>query len=352
MGLPRHWLLVSFAWYALLPCHILYSFTMWKDIPFALCTAVFLVTLYRLLAAIDARSAGRYALLFISGTGACLFRSNGWAVFLVSIIVFALLFRKKEKKLFLLLFLCIAGLTFVMKHQVLDAIGVSSADTVESLSIPVQQIARVITECEDKLTGEEWSMLNKLVYMRAVPVYYSEYISNPIKELVRETGDQEYLRDHALEYLKLYIRLGCRFPKQYFEAWVEQTKGYWNSGYNFWITAEGVGENNLGIFSSVRSGTAASLIAQYAYLFSSFEFLSLFQSIGFMVRLTAVLMFAAFAKGRKSAAFTAVPLLVNILSLLAAAPVFAEFRYSYGIFCLMPFLIFTAFKSRDLPAQP
>lgn len=342
MGLSAKYISICVIWYALLPCHILYSITVWKDILFGAAVTVFLITVFRMLKGIGGCGIGTWILLIVSGIGACLLRTNGWVTFFVSFPFFCILFFRKNKKL-CGAFFGILAVSFILKNPVLDAIGVSRTDTIESLSIPAQQIARVIKECKDDLTPEQREALDKIVDVDHVPLWYSEFISNPVKDLVRLTGDQEYLRSHMKDYLRYYFEIGLAHPKQYFEAWVEETKGYWNSGYDYWIVSDMVSENSYGIARSERSYPIDSLIDQYVNLFGGSELLRPLQSIGFTVWITLFLAYAAFVRGHKEAGFLFVPLIVYVGSLLVATPVFAEFRYTYLIFCIFPFLVFSPF---------
>lgn len=126
--------------------------------------------------------------LIVSSTGMCLLRSNGWVAFLLSVIVFAVLLGKGQRKL-LLLFLCVLVSTYVLKHPVLDSLQVNQPDTAESLSIPIQQIARVVVDGK-KLTEEQEELLSKVVEIEKIPEVYSSYISDPMKNLVRESQNQ------------------------------------------------------------------------------------------------------------------------------------------------------------------
>lgn len=342
MGLSRKLTAAVTAAYVLLPFHYMYSMTMWKDVLFSAAVTQFLVTAFRMLRGIGRRGAGTWILLAISGIVSCLFRTNGWMTFAAAFPVFCLLFFHKNKKL-CGVYLGILAVSFLLKNPVLDAVGVSRTDTIESLSIPAQQIARVIRDCKDELTPEQRELLDQVIDVDHVSLWYSEFISNPVKDLVRLTGDQEYLREHAKEYLRLYIDLGMAHPKQYFEAWVEETKGYWNGGYNYWSIADRVEKNEFGIFRTAAAPVFSALADQYRYFFQDSELLCPLQSIGLHVWAVLIAMVTAFVKGRREAGFLSVPMILYVLSLLAATPVFAEFRYTYVIFCLFPFLIFTPF---------
>lgn len=342
MGGNKKLLAVFLCFYLILPCHVIYSFTMWKDVLFGASVCVFLVTQFRLLNKIGKCGAGAWILLVISGLGSCLLRTNGWMTFAASFLFLFLFLFRRNKKLCAAVF-GILALSFVLKNPVLNALGVRRTDTIESLSIPAQQVARTIKECKDELTPGQRELLDKIVDVDRVYLWYSEFISNPVKDLVRLTGDQEYLSSHMRDYLKMYIEIGIAHPKQYFEAWVEQTKGYWNSGYPYWIVSDLVSENDFGISRTVVSGPLEALLNQYVNLFGASELLSPLQSIGLYVWIMLALMAAALTHGKKTAAAVFVPLVIYLASLLIATPVFAEFRYTYVIFCAFPFLICAPF---------
>lgn len=349
MKAPRAFVIIAAVLYAALPFHIMYSFTMWKDILFSAGMAVFLVTLFRILAL---RRAGFAACtgLFISGLAICLLRSNGFLAFLLSVPVFAIMFGRRRKGICAVLLLCLAC-SFVLKNTVLSAMGIKGADTVESLSVPVQQIARVISEQPGMLTDDELALLEKVVDVSKVQGCYTQFISNPVKDLIRETGDQQYLVQHKLEYLKLYVRLGVKYPLQYIAAFADETKGYYNSGYDFWVIADEITPNSSGIERHTLCPAFESVFNSFTAFFDTCPFLQLFRSIGLWVWAAATVLYVSIKKKNAAGAFLSVPLLAMILTLLAATPVFAEFRYAYAVFCCLPFLVSAAYyvKSEDTP---
>ena len=148
----RKILAAGFLFYLLMPFHILYSMTMWKDVFFGAAVTCFAVACYRCL-----RSVGNMTwngvILFLSSLGMGLLRSNGWVAFFAGTLVFILLFRKGHKKM-ILLFVAVLLSTFILKHPVLSFLHVTQPDTIESLSVPAQQIARVIADGK-KLTEEQ-----------------------------------------------------------------------------------------------------------------------------------------------------------------------------------------------------
>ncbi len=328
--------------YLLLPYHILYSFTMWKDIPFSAFVLIFTVSVFRLIENVGSSRHLTVGLILLSTFGICLFRSNGLFAFVITFLVFACFYGKQHPKICILL-ASILILSWVLKHPVLKILDVTQPDTIESLSIPAQQMARVVAQCDD-LTENQKDLIAKVADIEKIPRDYKAYISDPIKENVRAKGNQEYLTAHKWEYIRLYVTLGLSHPKQYFEAWVEQTKGYWNAGYDYTLWWIQVSENNLGIKKRISSDTLYGICRTYSSNFQKIEWLKPFVSIGLHTWCLLLTAYIGWRKKDKLTVFLTVPVIAILFSLLIATPVYSEFRYAYSLFCCLPFLAVIAFR--------
>ena len=329
--------ILSLLFYALVPVHIIYSVTMWKDVPFAIVVLSFVISSYRLACRLGRSHGCDLAVFLLSGAGMCLLRSNGLLAFAISVLMFMLLLGKKEKKLSLLLLLVLCG-SFVVKHPVLKAMGVTQPDTVEALSIPLQQISRVVADGKP-LTQEEQVLLNHVVDIEQIHENYVPWLSDPMKDLVRTTGDQTYITQNKGAFLKLYLQLGMRNPRCYFAAWVDQTKGYWNGGYDYWRWTMRLESNNFGIFRTVHMPRLYRVVSAYFYHFGRLPVLQLLLSIGLCTWTMLAALYAAWLKKDRAAVFAVMPPLFVVMTLLVATPVYAEFRYFYSVYCCLPFLL-------------
>lgn len=74
---------------------------------------------------------------------------------------------------------CFNGFIY-FKISCLDALNVKQPDTIEALSIPAQQIARVVVE-EKELTDEQRVLLNNIVDVEKIPEVYSTIFQDPLK---------------------------------------------------------------------------------------------------------------------------------------------------------------------------
>lgn len=335
--------LAIFLFYLLLPVHIMYSILMVKDVFFGAAVTGFAVSCYRALKSVG-NAKYNWALLFLTSLGMGLLRSNGWVAFLATVLAFAALFGKKQKKMLLVLLAALV-LAFVLKHPVLQALRVSQPDTIEALAIPQQQIARVITDYRYGLTKGQEQLLGKIVDISKIPIEYKACDADYVKRLVRQKRNQRYLRNHASNFVKLYIKLGLKYPHKYVEAWIDQTKGYWNGGYSYrkwWKGVHSMGKG-LGMRQTVKSPTIHNVIMKYLEIWETTPFLQLFLSIGVYVWGIVVVSYRAWMKKNREVLFLTVPFLAVVATLMVAVPIFSETRYAYAVFCGFPFLLAIAF---------
>lgn len=347
MSVPGKIIMICWVWYVGMPFHIMYSFTMWKDVMFGGFVSVFTVSVYRVLKSIGKYSRLNHIFLMLGSLGMCLFRSNGWFAFLLIYLCFVFLFgENKRGKKVCHAFLAILIFTFILKHPVLHFLNVAQPDTIESLSVPAQQIAMVIRDCDD-VRADHIELLNRIVDVNQVPDVYNVHISDPVKELVRLTGNQEYLREHKMEYLILYIEMGMTHLDKYFEAWIDLTKGYWNGGYEYWVWLYKLFENDLGIERTVYLKNIHDGVEEYIWNFYDVPVLQIFLCIGFHVWIVLGTAVLCIIRKDTESFFLTVPVICIVITLLIATPVYAEFRYAYAVFCCIPFIVTAPFHQND-----
>ena len=138
-----------------------------------------------------------------------------------------------------------------------------------------------------------------------------------------------------------------KHPSSYVKAWIDQTKGYWNAGYPYWYWADGVEKNNLGIVRTVHSKKMNSIVDRYLSLYENNRILRVFLSIGFFDWLVLIALCIGLVRRDKIGIMLTVPVLMNVVSLLIATPVFSEMRYNYGVFCALPFIMTLCLRDRS-----
>lgn len=335
-GVPKGCLAVVYGLYAFLPYNIVYSVTMWKDVLFGGGVLLFVTALYRLLREIGSSRVRNYVILALGAIGLSLWRTNGWYAFLITVVVMLILLRKQYKTL--LLILCaVLILCWVLINPLLSALNVSGTDKMEALAVPFQQVARVIAN-DRELTEEETSMLSEAFWLDRVQELYTPETVDPVKFEAFRHDNRDYVEQHLWDYAKLYVRLGLRYPGDYLQAWIEETKGYWNGGYSFWIYTKGVDTNDLGIVSSGGGNIVSSLFGMVFRFLEQPGILQPLYSIGLYVWIILGCCLLNVWRKRKEILLT-IPVVVLILGLWLGTPVYAEFRYAYPFFLTMPVIL-------------
>lgn len=329
--------------YSLVPYNGIFAVTMWKDILFSGLFLLFVLSVYKLLPLCGeghrpGERPGLLVLMGVSGILVCLMRSNGLYAFVFSMPFLIYALRKHWKIIFPLQVLVLA-VVFLVKGPVMEAFDVAQPAFSESLSIPAQQIARVVYEGRE-LSSEQKELLGKTVEYSAIADYYQPELSDPVKALI-QYGHPEYLEEHKGDYLRLWIQLGLKYPMDYWNAFVDQTKGYWFPDAPGLLTNEGISPNELGLsWQPVLRGQAVTKIVEIiCKLFTIFPLYGLLYSIGAFTWAAVFLFANCLLNGKKENWILFLPFFAILLTLCAATPVASDVRYAYPLILSMPLLI-------------
>ena len=345
MDVPVWFLAGVYAVYAFQPHNIVYSVTLWKDIPFAGAAVLFITALYRLLKGIGNSRFLNYLVFVIGALGFSLWRTNGWYAFLVTVLLMVILMGKRQKKLILLMTIVLV-VSWLLINPVLTLLGVKATNMVEAFAVPMQQVARVVSEGRE-LTDRENELLSEIFWMDKVPDYYDPLTVDPIKFETFRYDQVPHILEHKGDYLKLYVSLGLKYPGDYLKAWIDETKGYWNGGYFFWIYTKQMDANPYGIVNTVEGNLIQKLFAAVFRYLEKPAFLQPLVSIGLHVwALVACTLVNALKKREEF--LLGIPLLVLVAGLWLGTPVYSEFRYAYPIILSMPMILAaTVFEKKN-----
>ncbi len=332
--------------YGAVPYNAVMAITIWKDAPFAGIVTLFACTLIRFDIYLNSEEKSKIrSTVYITSIGVlafcmALFRSNGLYAFIV-LIPFLAVHYKKYLKVMLTTFGTVLVLIFLFKGPVMNAFNITGSDTVESLSIPLQQVANVIVN-DRKISDEYMREIEKVVDLTYIKELYEPTFSDNIKDLVR-AGNQEYLVNNKWTFAKIYIRLGLRYPQDYIKAYVMQTYGYLypDRDYNVADT-EGIVSSNTGLKTTpIIAGPAVikakeiliklgNMIPVYSLLWSMGN---IFFALIFVISLNRV-------RNQKGRNLYLLPYLLIIFTILIATPVATEFRYGYFMMFGIPVILF------------
>ncbi len=264
------------------------------------------------------------------GLGTALFRHNGWYALLAFTLILIVTYRKKYLKLVYFL-ISILVFSWGLNYTAIHYLKVTKIGSVESLSIPVQQVARVIVD-RKPISAEQYDALNKIIDVSQVGKKYRKDVSDPIKWSI----DQKVFDKNQKTYLSLWFKLGLEYPKTYVKAWIDQTKGYWNGGYAYWKWQNFVRRNDLGLAKTVPEPHFKKLSDVYFNFCDNNAFFSPLVSIGLFFWSLCLFAGVNYLRKNDNLFINGLLVIMIIFTLLIATPLFSEFRYAYALFTVLP----------------
>lgn len=343
-------LIAAILFFGIVPVNMGFSITLVKDIPFAGSVLLMLTLLVRLSIGLRQGDSIRMHVwewigLFVASIGTCVLRTNGIYAFVPLIPLGFVFYGKCQWKLIPVLGMALV-LSFLYRGPVLNALGITPPDAAEGLCIPAQQIARVIVD-GGELSQTDEELLRHVVDLDQVVQTYQPNYADFIKGLIRETGDQAYLTEHAGDYFKLWLKLGLRYPKEYLFAEIDQTIGFWYPNISF--TALYLGgihpeSTRLDISTApVITGEPAALINAWFTGAPIYPIFGLSYAVGIGTWIAMAMFGMAIVNRRRASLIPYLFLLLLLGTLMVATPVHAEFRYLYAMFVSVPLLVVLPF---------
>ena len=334
IGAHKIFVIITIIFFALTPYHWVNSVSMIKDVPFAIAIAFFIISLYKCRCNIG-KTECNLLVLFLSTIGVNLMRSNG--IYAIALVLIILMFISLPNKRSIIDICLLASLiSVVIKGPVYKAYNVTSPDTAESLSIPLQQIGRYIAE-EGPLSSDERDYLNTIMDVDSVSDAYSVWISDPMKNLVRDHDGNQIIEENKSKFLTTWVGLGLKQPSSYISAWVDMTKAYYNAAYyNGGIFFNGLSDNDYGIKKTTILTQLDPVITRIDSLMSG----HLITATGVLVWAYILIIGLSIIDHRKTY-IECLPLIALVATLLIATPVNNSFRYVYALYFAIPFCLAT-----------
>lgn len=227
-------------------------------------------------------------------------------------------------------FVSVVAVYFLVESVILPYCNVEKSSSVENLSLPLQQISLVYLQHGDSLTFEERELIQEIMECEKIEDAFNHNLTDLIKKLYRRNDGNQ-----INNFLCLYIRLGCRYPKTYFNALIGNNWKYFyplspgTGGYRHYIP-----ENTLG-WETVL--TWDYCIRYYKFWSNHFP-LNLFIGPGLYIWTVFLSSAAAFASRNKKKIGIAVPIFCFAIGLLLT-PVNGEVRYAYPIMAVAPLVL-------------
>ena len=324
------YLIILFIFYYLVPYNALYSITAYKDVLFSCIVMLFILFLY------DNKDNKLTTIkkleLTILTILVCLLRTNG----IIAVVFLFIIFLIKKYKEFII---CIGSgliISFIFNILIINIFNVEKVESIESFSIPIQNISYVIKN-NGNISKDELNKLNKYINPEAIKEVYDVDYVDPVKNSI----DNKYLNDNKIEFIKLWESIGIKNINMYIRSYVYQTSGYWyhNYGVNTFPTFDNY--DDLGIVhKSYNISIANKILNILMYLNRAVQ--HCLWSNALSIYMVIYSLYYTFRKNKYK--LYIYPIIFIWLTLLIATPVGYEFRYQYSVFISFPFILTTLFK--------
>lgn len=150
----------------------------------------------------------------------CAFRNTGIYIYLFSFPALLIVCRKHWKQV-LAVGSIVVFIWILYTGPVYEALHIMEGSSAEMLSVPMQQLARVMTKAPEELTEEERESIGTYI-----PDYmlYESRVADPVKDTFRgDIFDEEPIR-----FIRLWFQVGMKCPVIYAEAFFQENEGFWN----------------------------------------------------------------------------------------------------------------------------
>lgn len=324
--------IISFLFFSFYPVFPMYSITMWKDVLFGGMVLLYIINIIELIHDTEKYfSSWKNIVKFVIITLLLmLFRNNGVYAIILSVPIMIIIFRRNYKKI-LIMYLVPIILYYAFNTFAYNVLLATKGNIAEALSVPMQQIARVVKYNNDKLTEDEKKEINKYMPINKVGEVYDSRISDPVKNLFKS----EKLKENKTEFIKLWWNLFLKYPREYIESFLYNSYGYWYPDTCNWIYATDIAENDFGI-KQIRN-VNVPLLDNFIKI-RNIPVISMIFSVGFAFWIAFIIVIYLFYK-RKYKYIVAFVTMIALWFTTLASPVYCEYRYVFSIFTCIPIFI-------------
>lgn len=364
-----HWVCVgTFAFFALFPLVPLYVISLWKDTLFSIALFCFTIAFVDAIMAslnYDKHEVGRGlahlseksfegridgsvspVILVFSAIATAFLRNNGIYVVALALLALIMITRHQIRRVlrrFILPLSIVVALSVAIQGPLFGALGFNSTNSVESVGIPLQQVARTFA-LDGEMSQDARAYFDQLLPEEMWKAAYRPFIADTIKW--NKEFNTGALSDSLPRFLYYYLETGLKNPLLYLEGFLLANSGFWNPAIG---CAENVGYVSLSMwgidmsqFDLIQQWTGFSLrsvLAPTVYISSAvFVWILLF-------------IFLVLLVSKKTLLATALmPPLALWVTLMIATPIAYSLRYAFALVLLAPIeigLLQVARNSRD-----
>ena len=209
---------------------------------------------------------------------------------------------------------------------------------VESLSIPIQQMSRVIVD-GNIIDDEDAKLIEKVIPIEEVKNLYLNNVSDPVKFYISRNKTDGIIIENKYEFLKLYIKWLFKYKTSYIKAFIDETNGYYNGSYskNWLVEAGYVGIEKVNINFEPISKSFYKFMIALIHFWTNSDLTSIFIGLGFNFFIFVLLVLKTIYNKKNLIPYF---LVISVfITLVLATPVWSEYRYFYSLILTLPFYL-------------
>jgi hypothetical protein len=340
--------------FAVSPVNGIYSITVWKDILYSTFILLFTTLICKLIMTNGnwLKRFPSFIFFTITALGVVFFRHNGFVVCLVSLMILFAVFRHLWKQWLLVISLVVA-IHYAVTGPLFTYLNVTPSDPNEALSIPTQQIARVIAY-NGEMTEQQAEYINKIMSLDLWKKFYNPYVTDPIK-FSGHYNKKAIFPDHLSTYLRTWWKICLQNPRLVIEAMIKQTSLVWQmneptDGYTSMFVTNVFYGNKFGLKNEVISQPITNIVGTYLKWSETTGKPFLWRPAVYMFFII-LFTFISFLRNDRKAWLLPIAVLLNAGTVFIALPA-QDFRYLYSNSLVFFIAFLFAFISyRETPGQ-
>lgn len=318
---------------ALIPVFPNYAITGVKDVIFSSLMLLYAIRIYDFIK--KSGTVKDVIILTLISISILLFRNNGFITIFLSF-PFLLLLKKKMIPI-LLSFLILISVYYSYNKVLLPYFHIPNTSIREVLSIPFQQIARLVKYHSDEITDEDKLVIDKILEYDTLKERYKTNLVDPVKNKF----NKNYTKEDLTNFFDVWYRNFFIHPVTYLNATFNTTYGYIYPNTTNWyiytkMTKELKAANFDYHFNSLDLARGAFRgIGNY---YPNLPIIGLSVNIGFNIWTIFIMAIMYIVSKKKMLLLLLLPAFTIFLACMAG-PVNSYFRYILPIVYSMPFLI-------------
>jgi Family of unknown function (DUF6020) len=339
--------------FAVSPVNGIYSITVWKDILYSTFILLFTTLICKLIMT-NGNWLNRFpSFIFftMAALGVVFFRHNGFVACLASLLILFAVFRHLWKRWFLIISLVVV-IHYAVTGPLFTYLNVTPSDPNEALSIPTQQIARVIAY-NGEMTEQQAEYINKIMSLDLWKKFYNPYVTDPIK-FSGYYNKRAIFPDHLSTYLRTWWEICLQNPRLVIVAMMKQTSLVWqmnepNDGYTSMFVTNVFYGNKFGLKNEVISQPITNMVGTYLKWSETTGKPFLWRPAVYMFSIL-LFTFIAFLRNDRKAWLLPIAVLLNAGTVFIALPA-QDFRYLYSnslVFFIAFLFAFISYRKTDL----